>query len=80
MILEIGELKERISALENAANKVSSSAETKPYPQLDKMKLQAESYDQLGGLYQEGYHICPVAFGQYREEDCLFCIALMEKE
>lgn len=79
MILEIGDLKERITLLENSIKK-KDPQEVMIYPELEKIKIQSEGYDQLGSLYQEGYHICPIAFGQKREEECLFCIALMEKE
>lgn len=44
------------------------------------MSLEGESYENLGKLYKEGFHVCPMAFGQAREEECLFCVAFMEKE
>lgn len=77
LILEIGDLKERVTALEKEAN-------PEPFrPQkmnLEVMKLQGEGYEQLGRIYNEGYHVCPIAFGDLREGECLFCIAFMEKE
>lgn len=77
LILEIGSLKERIVALEKEVN---------PEPErvrrldLESIKLQGEGYDQLGRIYNEGYHVCPIAYGEVREGDCLFCIAFMERE
>ncbi len=29
-------------------------------------------------LYQEGYHICPVEFGERRNGDCLFCLEFLK--
>jgi len=77
LILEIGDLKERVRCLEK---------ETSPEPQrIDRpkdeiIKLQGEGYEQLGRIYKEGYHVCPVAYGEPRRDGCLFCIAFMEKE
>jgi len=77
LILEIGDLKERIVALEKELN-----PEPIPVKQIDPdiIKLQGEGYEKLGNIYREGYHVCPIAFGQYRDGECLFCIAFMEKE
>lgn len=35
---------------------------------------QPGGFETLSQLYDEGYHICPMSFGQAREEDCLFCL------
>jgi regulator of replication initiation timing len=46
---------------------------------MDKMRLQAESFENLGALYTSGYHVCPVSFGARRDGECIFCVALLEK-
>ena len=35
---------------------------------------QGSGFDDLSGLYDDGFHICPDQFGKPREEDCLFCL------
>lgn len=77
LILELGDLKERVTRLEEEA-----------VPQPPKLrrqdseiiKLQGEGYDQLGRIYNEGYHVCPVAYGEPRQDGCIFCMAFMNKE
>ncbi|MDD4171584.1 MAG: initiation control protein YabA [Syntrophomonas sp.] len=77
LILELGDLKERVTRLEE---------EGAPEPlvmsrsKADIIKMQGEGYEQLGRIYKEGYHVCPVAYGEPRRDGCLFCIAFMNKE
>ncbi len=78
LVIEVGDLKARVSLLEANLPHTDSPAQQRVLPR--NMKLEGESYETLGGLYKEGYHICSMAFGQPREEDCLFCIAFLEKE
>jgi regulator of replication initiation timing len=77
LILEIGEIKERVSYLEREAN---PEPQYERLSEAEKIKLQGESYEQLGLIYNEGYHVCPVAYGEPRRDGCLFCIAFLEKE
>jgi len=77
LILEIGDLKERVTRLEKEAR---PEPPREPRPQSELIKLQGEGYEQLGRIYHEGYHVCPVAYGEPRQGGCLFCIAFMEKE
>lgn len=77
LILEIGELKERVSRLEGDKLPVHVKEQSSP---IDRMKVQGEGYENLGRLYAEGFHICPVAYGEPRRDGCLFCVAFMSKE
>ncbi|SHG41748.1 Protein of unknown function [Thermosyntropha lipolytica DSM 11003] len=78
LILEVGELKERIANLEKSM--ALYEEETRLPAVTENLFLQGESYEKLGRLYKEGYHVCPASFGQVRQGECLFCIAFMEKE
>ncbi|CFY01219.1 Initiation control protein, YabA [Syntrophomonas zehnderi OL-4] len=78
LILEIGELKERVTILER--EKTPPAAYNEKHDKLDIIKLQGEGYERLGQLYNDGYHVCPANFGYSREGDCLFCLALILKE
>jgi regulator of replication initiation timing len=49
-------------------------------PDLEIIKLQGEGYERLGMLYNDGYHVCPSNFGDKRQEECLFCLAFINKE
>lgn len=78
LILEIGDLKERVTLLEREETP-QTFYEEKP-DKLELMKLQGEGYERLGKLYNDGYHVCPSSFGYGRQEECLFCLAFMQKE
>ena len=84
MMLEIGELKERVFALEQSERKDADSgtelppAES-PLSEEEKMRLQGEGFENLGRLYASGYHVCQIFFGERYEGECIFCVALLEK-
>jgi regulator of replication initiation timing len=82
LIIEVGELKERITRLEKDVIDPVLEQESLPEGEGDifDLDLQAESYENLGRIYAGGYHVCPVAFGRHRNEECLFCLSFMEKE
>jgi len=82
LIIEVGELKERITRLEKDVIDPVLEQESIPEGEGDifDLDLQAESYENLGRIYAGGYHVCPVAFGRHRNEECLFCLSFMEKE
>lgn len=76
-MLEIGELKERVARIEQAARPESNA----PRSNLEAvLKIQGEGYENLASLYNSGYHVCPMAYGELRMEECLFCAAFLAKE
>lgn len=82
LLIEIDQLKDRVSCLEVklAHDDFNDDREAKPSINQRDLRLEGESYENLGRIYNEGYHICSMAFGQPRGDDCLFCIAFLEKE
>ena len=83
MVLEVGELKERIALLEGHIQENQPPPPPQPEVEVDeaiKRRLQGENYENLGHLYHSGYHVCSEFFGQVLDGDCLFCVALMEKK
>ncbi|ADL11598.1 initiation control protein YabA [Acetohalobium arabaticum] len=37
-----------------------------------------EGYNNLAKLYEEGFHICHLNFGEKRDGECLFCMGLLD--
>ncbi len=77
LIFELGDLKERVARLEGG---ITSDTKQINYSHEHMIKLQGEGYEHLGRIYEEGFHVCPVAYGQPRQDGCLFCIAFMGKD
>lgn len=87
---ELQELKMRAYALEEENEKLRKELteifrinieETQRKKPLQKAENRGEGYDNLARLYNEGFHVCPMHFGQSRVgSDCLFCMGLLKKD
>ncbi|MGI6467658.1 MAG: DUF972 family protein [Syntrophomonadaceae bacterium] len=95
IILEVGELKERVALLELAINnkkseyteqlpgELSTAGEAAYAAQANNAEHNREddapcAYS-LKELYQDGRHVCPMAYGEERTEGCLFCAAMLSR-
>jgi len=46
----------------------------------DEIPSERQGYINLIHIYDEGYHVCPLSFGEKRKGDCLFCLNLLENQ
>jgi regulator of replication initiation timing len=67
------ELKEDNEELKNLVFSDEGEDEAEP-------GTKGKGYSNLIHLYQEGYHICHLSFGEKRRGDCLFCLKLIENQ
>jgi regulator of replication initiation timing len=43
-------------------------------------KIQKEAHENLEKLYEQGFHVCHIYFGEQMESNCLFCNAFLRKD
>ncbi|NMA01901.1 MAG: DNA replication initiation control protein YabA [Clostridia bacterium] len=84
MLEEVKTLKMYAYSLEDENEKLRRELcqypeETKKAVEENAEKIQGEGYENLARLYNEGFHICHIHFGQPRKGDCLFCMGFMRK-
>lgn len=86
LMMDFQEIKEQVTKLEQENERLRGQLSphnlvktalpqaTLPMAQQD---LSNDGHDTLVKLYEEGYHVCHLNFGQEREGECLFCLGFL---
>ncbi|MDD2371032.1 MAG: initiation control protein YabA [Firmicutes bacterium] len=67
---EVEDLKKQLEVLEKRNEQLSNYLQKE-----DK----SQSVGNLIKLYEQGFHICHSSFGRMREEDCIFCLNVIDR-
>ncbi len=67
---EVEDLKKHLEVLEKRNEQLSNYLQKE-----DK----SQSVGNLIKLYEQGFHICHSSFGRMREEDCIFCLNVIDR-
>lgn len=85
LINEVKSLKQYVEYLEEENIKLKrqlcavSEADTNRV-QKNASRIQKEAHENLEKLYEQGFHVCHIYFGEPLEGSCLFCNAFLRKE
>lgn len=85
LLNEVRSLKQYVKYLEEENIKLKrqlcavSEADTERV-QKNALKIQKEAHENLERLYQEGFHVCHIYFGEPLDGNCLFCTAFLRKD
>lgn len=77
---ELSGLREQITRLESENERLREelhAAHMTPQESGSTTENSVEINNTLLQLFEEGYHICHVSFGQMRDGECIFCQALL---
>lgn len=70
ILKDVEDLKKQIEVLEKRNEQLSN------YLQKEE---KSQSVGNLIKLYEQGFHICNASFGQIRDEDCIFCLNVIDR-
>lgn len=81
---QINEISEKMKELNNDLEELKMNLELleKRNEQLSNYLQKEEKSRSVGNLiklYEQGFHICNSSFGQIRDEDCIFCLDIIDR-
>jgi regulator of replication initiation timing len=85
LMIEVRSLRQYVEYLEDENVKLKrqlcavSEADTARV-QKNAARIQKEAHENLEKLYNEGFHVCHIYFGEPLEGSCLFCNAFLRKD
>ena len=85
LIEEIGKLKFYIESLEDENTRLKRQMCALSDREAERVQhnsdlIREQARENLDKLYQEGFHVCHIYFGEQLEESCLFCNAFLRYE